>query len=190
MKLIYILIALFISSSVYADEKLCMYPDSNTHELEQAKNCGSIKNGLLSVDPSLLKKMMWSKYGMQCIYINYPKDKGWFFINQNGFGRGSPFTRDNDCNWFLSGLAVGVSNGHVIYFNQVMDVVKSTNYTWASNFYKGYSMVCTGELTKEYDMHGEHYQLKGGQCGFINREFKVVVPVQYPYESTPKPTNA
>jgi hypothetical protein len=190
MKLIFVLIAFLISSVAHAEERLCMYPDSDTRELEQAKNCGSIENGLLSVTPSLLDKMMWSKFGMQCIYINYPKDKGWFFINQNGLGRGSPFAHDNDCNWFQSGVAVGVSNGLVVYFNQVMEITKSTNYTWASNFHKGFSKVCTGELKKEYDTHGEHYQLKGGQCGFINREFQVVVPVQYLFQSTPEPRNS
>lgn len=190
MKFIYFLIVIFVSSSVSAEELLCMYPDDDTRELEQAENCGSVKDGLLTFAPELMKKMMWSKYGMQCIYMNYPADKGWFYINQNGLGRGSPFTPDNDCNWFQSGLAVGVSKGCVIYFNQVMDVVKSTEYTWASSFYKGYSKVCKGELTREYDSHGEHYQLKGGQCGFIDREFKVVVPLAYPYESTSKPTNS
>lgn len=190
MKLFYMLIALLISFTAHAENKFCMYPDNETGELEQSKNCGSIKNGLLHVQPSLLDKVMWSKFGMQCIYLNYPENRGWFYINQNGLGRGSPFNYDNDCNWFQSGVAVGVSNGRVVYFNQVMKIVKSTKYTWASNFYKGYSKVCTGVLIKEYDEHGEHFQLKGGQCGFINREFKIVVPIQHPYESTPKPENS
>ena len=84
MKFIYILIAIFSSSSIYADEKLCMYPNNDTRELEQAENCGSIENGLLTIEPVLMKKMMWSKFGMQCMYVNYPKDKGWFYVNQNG----------------------------------------------------------------------------------------------------------
>ena len=42
MKFIYVLIAIFVSASVYGDEKLCMYPDTDTRELEQAKNYGSI----------------------------------------------------------------------------------------------------------------------------------------------------
>lgn len=64
MKFIYVLIAIFVSASVYGDEKLCMYPDTDTRELEQAKNCGSIEDGLLTVDSVLMKKMMWSKFGM------------------------------------------------------------------------------------------------------------------------------
>ncbi|AQA17281.1 hypothetical protein BST95_02625 [Halioglobus japonicus] len=187
MKFIYVLLVAFMISPASADEMFCMYPDNDTRELEQVNSCGPINNGLLTVDPSLMTKMMWSKYGMQCIYINYPKDKGWFYINQNGLGRGSPFSHDNDCTPYQAGVAIGLVNGYVVYFNQVMDVVKTTEYTWASNFYKGYSKVCIGELTKEYDRYGEHYQLKGGQCGFIDREFNVVVQVAYPHESTPVP---
>ncbi len=189
IKVFSICLALF-SLSVLADEKVsCSYQNKESRELEPTDHCGSIlESGLLTLSKDIVNNISWNKYGLDCAYIYGTKNQnGWYFINQKGLGRISPFLQDNDCAPFTEGVAVGLSKGKVVFYNQALEIVERTDYTWASGFYMEVAKVCTGKLHKDYDSHGEHYQYQGGACGFINTSFEVVVPIGYPYESTPKP---
>ncbi|TMP33447.1 hypothetical protein [Pseudoalteromonas rubra] len=182
---IWLVMLLMFAFSVNAEEVICAYNDSSTYELEVFKNCGSLgSDGLLKVNPDLLPKVRWHKFGMSCINV---RGEGWFFLNQNGLARGAPFLQDNDCNPFSEGLAVGISNGKIVYYDQVLSIIKKTDYTWSGSFHKKHAKVCKGTLIREYDASGEHYSLTGGNCGYINREFEVVVPTVFDFQSTPVP---
>lgn len=175
------------TSAAATQANTCLYPDRHSGELQQGQSCGTLRNGLLQLDNNIRSRIHWSKFGMQCIFVNSHDQRGWFYVNQNGLGRRSPFYQDNDCNAFSAGLAVGLEDNKVVFFNQLMAIEKRTDYSWASHFYQGFAKVCRGQLEKEYDQHGEHYQLQGGQCGFIDRNFREVIAVQYSFSSTPEP---
>lgn len=180
-------VALLSTASSDGAEPFCLYPEQASGELTKSLSCGTIHQGLLTANSDLLGKVAWSQYGINCIYVSDPQESGWFYINQLGLGRRAPFNNDNDCAWFESGVTVGLVAEQVVFFNPLMDIVHATDYRWASNFHQGYAKVCKGALTKIMDSHGEHYRYQGGQCGFIDRDFSVVIPVQYPYQSTPIP---
>ena len=167
----------------------CSYQSKITRELEPTDTCGSLNDdGVLTLESHILDDVDWSKYGMSCLMVFGSQiQNGWFFINQSGHGRSSTFLQDNDCAPFTEGLARGLSQGKVVFYNQVLDVVHASDFVWASPFYRGHAKVCKGELLKQYDSTGEHYTYTGGTCGFIKRDFSTVVPIVYPYEATPEP---
>ena len=192
MKTVYwFLIALiFVPSICVADTQVsCAYPELNTNEMVPEKSCGAVSSdGLLSINRALISKINWNKDGIECAYIYGTENiNGWYIIKRSGSGRISPFWPDNSCEPFSYGLAVGLINGNVVFYNQDLEVVKRTNYSWASGFQKGYSKVCIGYLEKEYDSSGEHFEYKGGKCGYVDTNFKVIVPLNYSFEKTPKP---
>jgi hypothetical protein len=124
---------------------------------------------------------------LDCVFIYGVKENnGWYFVNQKGEGRKTAFTEDNGCNSFENGVVVGLLNGKVIFFNQAFEIVKKTEYIWANNFYNGFSKVCKGVLEKRLGKD-EHYHYYGGECGYINEDFQIVIPLEHPHEYTPKP---
>ena len=164
----------------------CVYPHKDTYEMTPVKDCGLLdEKDALSLKAELLEKVDWSKYGLTCLYVTQPKAKaGWYYLSQQNLGRISPFGQDNDCVYFSEGLAVGLSQGKIIYYDQSLSIQKETHYTWASHFYQGFSKVCLGKLKR---VGQELFTYQGGRCGFINRSFEVVVPVIHPFEETPEP---
>lgn len=187
-----LLLFLLLSAPAFANSQLaCVYPDRVSRDMTQQADCGDLdEQGRFRANPALLDRVDWSKYGLQCIYVEAGTTRGWYYLNQNGLGRWTPFASGNDCTPFSAGLAVGLSRGQVVFFNQAMRVVRSTEYRWASGFYQGYAKVCREAPQRIYDADGEHYHLRGGRCGFIDQAFLVVVPVNYRFEATPQPDNS
>lgn len=171
----------------FADEAVsCAYVDVKSNVMAPTKDCGTLKDdGRILINQIILDKTSWGQYGLACMSIYNTKERkrnGWYFINQSGKGRISAFSSDNNCKAFSEGVAVGISKGKVYFYNQVMDVVKRTHYTWTSSFYKGFAKVC-----RKYDSTSEHHVHKRGQCGFIDTAFNEVVEAKHPYENTPEP---
>lgn len=190
-KLLLAIVFVFVSSAICnsAEKVSCAYPELNTNIMTDEKICGEIiDDDLLIINKNVSKKINWNDNGLECIYVYGTKRKdGWYIVNQSGKGRISSFWTDNTCAPFSEGLTVGLSKGTVIFYNQRLEVIKRTNYVWASNFHKGYSKVCVGNLKKQYDSKSEHYQHTGGSCGYIDTDFKVVVPLDYDFAETPEP---
>ena len=189
MRISVLVILLFSAISVHAEAiDACRHPDSGYEDVEELELCGSFsEDGVLAVSKRVLENVVWSESDLACIYVLHKKFKGWYYISKNGVGRPSPLSEDNDCDLIEEGLTRSISNGTVVYVDRSLTVVKATKYKYASNFWNGYALVCVGDLKKERDKFGDHYDLKGGECGYINREFKVVVPLKYTYENVPRP---
>ena len=119
----------------------------------EIKNCGELgSDGLIRLRKDVKDNMVWSRYGFECIHVHDTKDinnSGWYIVSQTGKGRISSFWTDNDCAPFFYGMAVAEMKGKVIFYNQLFDVVKQTDYVWASGFEHGYSKVCLGTLMKK-----------------------------------------
>ncbi len=185
-----VLFFLISSSLALAETEVsCSYQDKE-RGLEPVENCGRLsEDGLLKLNKMIVDRIDWNKYGLDCALVHGTENQnGWYFINQKGEGRISPFIQDNDCAPFSGGVAVGLSYGKVIFYDQAFNIIKRTEYVWASSFHEGFAKVCEGNLEKEYDSSGEKYKYHGGKCGFIDTKFKVVVPVTHPYEKTPIPS--
>jgi hypothetical protein len=192
MKPIFLFIILLTSASLIccaSNQVSCAYPELSTNEMVTAESCGVISNdGLFIINKDIIEKINWNKDGTECAYVYGTKNyDGWYNIIRSGVGRISPFWPDNSCEPFPFGIAVGLIKGKVIFYNRDLKVVKHTSYDWASGFERGYSKVCKGVLEKVYDSYGDHFEYKGGTCGYIDANFKIIVPLNYSFENTPKP---
>lgn len=181
---------LFLCAQAIAEIKAsCAYPSLSSNVLREATDCGTLSDdGLLSLAPEVMEDVSWGAFGLRCAAIfGTASENGWYVISQNGKGRISPFTQDNDCARFSDGLNAGRAQGKVFFYNQALEIVKRTDYTWTSGFRHGQAKVCRGQLHKEMDAHGDHYELSGGACGFIDVKFNEITDIVFPFEATPEP---
>lgn len=185
-----VLLLIIFSFDCNANENIsCAYPSAPSSIMREDDNCGIMTDDdLLIINDNIVEAINWSKYGLECVYVYGTDGKnGWYIVNQSGEGRITSFWSDNTCAPFSEGLVVGLSNGTIIYYNQIIEIAKRTEYVWASNFKGGYSKVCIGNLIKKYSVKKERHLYSGGQCGYIDRNFKVVVPLKYDFAETPSP---
>ena len=129
----------------------------------------------------------WHPEGLSCLPISLSNgSKGFAYVSQDGRARLSNFPYDNSCQPFRNDVAISYVEGKAVFFDADLNVVKQTHYDLADPFYKHLAKVCS--TTPEKEFHGEHFKWKGGQCGYIDTNFNVVVPVEYAYEDAPRLT--
>lgn len=181
---------LLFSINVFAENVSCAFA-KKMEDMKEIPECGLLmEDGLLMVKKELIKDIKRNLSGYACIIVFNTREKttrGWYLVNRKGRGRITSFWTDNDCGPFSAGLNVGVLNDSVIFYDRSFNIAKKTSYVWASGFNNGYSKVCLAGLKSEPDQHGDHLIYSGGPCGYIDRKFRIVIPIEYPYESTPEP---
>jgi hypothetical protein len=93
---------------------------------------------------------------------------------------------DNGPDPFVEGLARTIRSGRVGFVNEALDLVVPRDWDFAFPFEGGFARVCTGcsIVREEGDEHGS---VVGGAWGVIDREGRVVVPVEFSRESLPEP---
>lgn len=92
---------------------------------------------------------------------------------------------DNGPDDFVEGLARTIRDGKVGFVNEALDVVVPREWDFAFPFEGGVARVCTG-CSIERDEGDEHGEIRGGAWGAIDREGRVVVPVEHQRESLPR----
>ena len=129
----------------------------------------------------------WHPQGLSCLPLSLSNgSKGFAYIAADGRARLSNWPYDNDCQPFRNDVAISYVDGKALFFDAKLDAVKQTEYVLADPFYKHLAKVCSQLPEKDY--FGEHFEWKGGKCGYIDTEFNVVVPVEYAYEDAPRLT--
>ena len=93
---------------------------------------------------------------------------------------------DNGPDYFVEGLARTVRDGKVGFVDEELDVVVPREWDFAFPFEGGFARVCTG-CSIERDGTEEHGEVRGGAWGWIDRQGRVVVPVEHPREDLPPP---
>jgi WG containing repeat len=93
---------------------------------------------------------------------------------------------DNGPDYFVEGLARTVRDGKVGFVNEDLEVVVPREWDFAFRFEGGFARVCTG---CSIERHGtkEHGEVRGGAWGWIDRQGRVVVPVEHSREDLPPP---
>lgn len=131
----------------------------------------------------------WHPKGLNCLPLSLSNgSKGFAYIAADGRARLSNWPYDNDCQPFRNDVAISYVDGKAVFFDANLNVVKQTDFVLADPFYKDIAKVCIKMPNKEFGPHNEHFEWKGGQCGSIDKNFKVVVPVEHAYEDAPRLT--
>ena len=131
----------------------------------------------------------WHPKGLSCLTLSISDgSKGFAYISKDGRARLSNFPYDNSCQPFRNDVAISYVDGKAVFFDANLNVVKQTDFVLADPFYKDIAKVCIEMPNKAFGPHNEHFEWKGGQCGSIDKNFKVVVPVEHAYEDAPRLT--
>lgn len=154
-------------------------------------------DGALTIDQDVVEMLdfttqpaSWRRHSadLKCTIISLSNGEGSFgYIRKDGRAKLAPFPYDNDCQYLGNGVFVGYERGYAVYYNEKFEPVQRTNYVLADHFYKHLSKVCLVKPTKKYDAYREHFEWVGGQCGYIDENYKVIEAVVHPYEKTPRP---
>lgn len=105
----------------------------------------------------------------------------------NGSGRSAPVLwYDNGADGFAEGLARTTRGGKIGFIDRSLTEKIAPTWDFAFPFDGGVARVCQGCRSHPV---GEHFELRGGFWGYINREGAVVVPVRFERDQLPpRPT--
>jgi hypothetical protein len=137
-------------------------------------------DGSLAVDPEHLENLYFSE-GLGEILV--PR-VGWYYVTPTG--RTAPvLTYDNGADYFAEGLARTILKGKVGFIDPELAAVIPPTWDFAFPFSGGVAVVCNG--CRRYPVDDEHWELRGGVWGYIERSGAVVVPIEYERERLPSP---
>jgi hypothetical protein len=158
------------------------------------KTCGHPDmDGMLHISPETMKLIPADYFehnsydgkptGLSCLTFRLSDGTGGFgYLAPDGRARISNYPYDNRCQPFRNGVAISYVRGKAAFFDTDLNVVRQTNYELAGPFYKHLAKVCL--IAPEKIQQGEKFKWVGGQCGYIDTDFKEVVPILTPYEDT------
>lgn len=102
-------------------------------------------------------------------------------------GRTAPaLIYDNGPDYFVEGLARTIRDGKVGFVDEQLELVVAREWDFAFPFEGGVSRVCTGCTTQRHE-DDEHSEVVGGRWGYIDRQGRVVVPVEHARDELPEP---
>jgi len=174
--------------------------------LEKQTACGEMdSNGLIHINADTMKlidfvfkeqdyrlypnvEFDWHPEHLRCLplYVSGEETStkyiysGSAYINRQGLGRFSNAPKSYGCNMFnqQSGLAQTYINNKAAFFDKDLKVVIRTDYPFL------YGDIVCSELPQREDI--DHWEWFGGQCGRIDSDYNIVVPMKYPFEKVPK----
>ena len=140
-------------------------------EMTQFENCGRLTEGGIILDPKYLRALYFDADGPGYVMTG---DRV-FYLLPSGRSR-ETVIYDSGPDYFVEGLARGISGGKIGFINQALEFKIAPAYDFAFPFDRGYAVVCNGcvKVTR-----GEHQVLEGGLWGAIDRSGQIVIPLEY-----------
>jgi len=77
-------------------------------------------------------------------------------------------------------------DGKVGFVNERLELTVPREWDFAFPFEDGFARVCTGCILQREE-GGEHSEVTGGRWGYVDREGRVVVPVEHARDELPGP---
>lgn len=151
----------------------CMYADQGEGGgLEAAEHCARLEGDTLVLSPKLLERMDFSGDGLSPLFTN----RSWHWVRRDGHAV-PVVTYDNMADDFVDGLARGPWQGGMAYYDTQLKRVITTPYDWVDRFEGGLAQVCKG-CRRQTTPDGEHWFMTGGEWGAIDRQGRLVQPLQ------------
>ena len=130
-------------------------------------------SGQRRVKAAHLRALPFDRHGVAAVWME--DLKGFYFVGRDG--RMVPVVAyDNGPDAFVEGRARTRVDGKIGYIGRKLRVVIPPRYDWGFPFEHGRAVVCTGCAPKR---DGEHAFLEGGMWGFVDRNGREIVPLQY-----------
>lgn len=140
-------------------------------ELTEVPHCAAVVQGVPRWNPAVLRRFVFDARGLAGVAL---AGEGWRWVRPDA--RSAPvLTYDNGPDEFVSGLARGMLNGGIAYYDRRLGLALATPYEWAEPFEDGLAVVCQGCAPRA---HGEHTLMAGGKWGAIDRSGRLVVPLR------------
>jgi hypothetical protein len=176
MKLAILITLLLVSFSSQADES-CFYPSKiDGGDLSRFDDCGSIEGDSIKLGKEHNDNIVFNEKGLACLILS---NNEVFYIHKNGNSQRS-FYFENGCDYFKDGLSRGIINGNMVFIDEQLEVALNPGFELIAHYDYGHSVVCNGPFSEE--KQGEYTFRRGGKCGLIDRQGKLVVEAVHKIE--------
>jgi len=168
-------------SCIYEARETQKNPTPERQEFQPRGGCATLqRDGSLTVHPDHLNELYF-RDGLAAIFMS----AGWYYVTPAG--RTAPvLDYDNGPDYFAEGLARTRRSGKVGFIDRTLAEWISPAWDFAFPFDDGVALVCQGCRSHPTD-DGEHFELRGGVWGYIDRKGMAVVPVRFEREQLPLP---
>jgi hypothetical protein len=141
------------------------------------------KKGRIVIPAQFKVATPFNKFGLADVWLGRQGDD-WYKLHKSGKVLVKSFYFDNGGDYFQSGLSRFEENGKIGFIDKTGKIRIAPKFDWAGifDFTAPIATVCEG--CKEVPMEGKAGELgmkeiKGGKWGMINRQGKVVIPMEY-----------
>lgn len=157
------------------DKNIRIFTDPKT-KLKGYKN----KSGKIIIPAQFEHAMRFNKYGIADVFRNEP-GKRWHKINKSGQFVAQSYEIDNGPDYDVKGISRIIENKKVGYINTAGKIIIPPIYDWIGifNYSSPIAIVSIGCVSVKAFPGDEYPMMKGGKWGAIDRNGKIIVPIDY-----------
>ncbi|SDA65774.1 hypothetical protein SAMN03159475_2663 [Pseudomonas sp. NFPP33] len=165
-----ILLALSLCSSLAMAGESCVYPSKRDDGgVAYFEDCGVVEGDGLELNGEHAENLAFDINGMACVILAASDA---FYLLQDGRSQRVLFF-DNGCDYFREGLARGLVKDRMVFIDERLETVLTPGFDLLLPYDYGHAVVCNGPFVEE--QHCEHTLLRGGQCGLMDKQGRIVV---------------
>jgi hypothetical protein len=131
-------------------------------------------SGQLRVNAAQRRALRFDPHGVAAVWME--DLKGFYYVARDGH-MVPVIAYDNGPDAFVEGRARTQIDDKIGYVDRRLRVVIPPRYDWGFPFEHGKAVVCSGCAPKPDG--GEHRLVEGGMWGFVDRNGREIVPLQY-----------
>lgn len=165
------------------DESLLPFVDSKTQLMGYKDKKGRVVIPAL-FDSINIDNSYFNKYGVVNVRLGRPEGDDWYKLHKSGRILVKSYWHDNGADYYYGGLSRFEENGKIGFVDQRGRIMIPAKFDWAHpfSFEAPITFVCNG--CKEVSAEGKAGEVgfkesKGGMWGVINRQGKVIIPMEY-----------
>ena len=125
------------------------------------------------VKPEHMRALSFDEHGVAAVWMEGVKS--FYYVGRDGH-MVPVVNYDNGPDAFVEERARTQVDRKIGYIDRKLRVVIPPRYDWGFPFERGRAVVCTGCAPKR---DGEHEIVEGGMWGFVDRNGREIVPLQY-----------
>ena len=165
----------------------CVYPAANgvvatSGDVVGVDDCGHFddEGAPVFAGQSQGQILQAAKNNLICVYVGTQQGsyRVFYFYNDRHF---ETVFYDNGCDYFQEGLTRVFHEGKTVFVDPQLNIILSPGTEIATGFWAGHAVVCNGNFRAEEV--GASTLEDSGNCGMIDHQGKLVLPLEYSLES-------